>query len=267
MNKVLEELENGYKIYQDKDSFNFGVDAVLLSNFVIYEYGVIPDNKMINENGLNICDLCTGSLPIPLLLYARRKEHLIENIKILAFEIDKEQVDICNDSILYNFANVDDINSDGKSIKDNIIVINDDVKNIYLNKEKKFNYFVGKEKVYKNLYETFDIVTCNPPYIKKGSGIVNVNDKKKLARHEYSVEFDDICKVVGLILKSNKKFYFIHHTERLTELLITLKKHNLEPKKLKFIYTNTEKAASLVLIEAVKNGSEGMTILKPEILN
>lgn len=266
MNKVLEELENGYKIYQDKDSFNFGVDTVLLSNFVISEYGLIPDNKMINKNGLNICDLCTGSLPIPLLLYARRKEHLIENINILAFEIDKEQVDICNDSILYNLENVNDINSDGKNIKDNIIVINDDLKNIYLDKEKKFTYFGGKEKAYKNLYETFDIVTCNPPYIKKGSGIVNVNDKKKLARHEYSVEFDDICKVASLILKSNKKFYFIHHTERLTELLIILKKYNLEPKKLKFIYTNTEKPSSLVLVEVIKNGKTGISILAPENL-
>lgn len=36
----LENLEiNDYMIYQDKDSFNFGIDAVLLANFALREVG------------------------------------------------------------------------------------------------------------------------------------------------------------------------------------------------------------------------------------
>ena len=39
-NIKLENLEiNDYMIYQDKDSFNFGIDAVLLANFALRECG------------------------------------------------------------------------------------------------------------------------------------------------------------------------------------------------------------------------------------
>ena len=58
----LENLEiNDYMIYQDKDSFNFGIDAVLLANFALREAGA-------NSSSLHICDFCTGALPIPLIM-------------------------------------------------------------------------------------------------------------------------------------------------------------------------------------------------------
>ncbi|MBQ2204738.1 MAG: hypothetical protein II411_02440, partial [Lachnospiraceae bacterium] len=127
-NVKLENLEiNGYMIYQDKDSFNFGIDAVLLANFVLRRYSSV--NKTSN---VSICDFCTGTLPIPLIMYAKRKNFLGEKVNFSAFEIDKEQVDLCNKSILYNKESV----SDAKDIDKDIRVYNDDIKNIINDKDK-----------------------------------------------------------------------------------------------------------------------------------
>ena len=243
-NIKLENLEiNGYHIYQDKDSFNFGIDAVLLANFALREGS--------QASPLQVCDFCAGALPIPLIMYAKRKIFLGEGVKFTAFEIDKEQVELCNKSIEYNKTNVED----AKNIDDDIEVINDDIKNIFNERDK-----------YKSLYETFDMITCNPPYTKKGSGVINLNDKKLVARHEIFITFEEICKAASLLLKSNKKFYIVHHSERLTELSEILKSNSFEIKKIQFVYPKIDKPSTLCLIEAVKNARAGVKILEPIIV-
>lgn len=247
-NIKLEDLEiNNYKIYQDKDSFNFGIDAVVLANFALKNI----DAASYKTGCIKICDLCTGNLPIPLIMYAKRKKYLTCEMKIDAIEINENQVKLCNDSLNYNHENV----NDAKNILDDIQVINDDIKNIISDKEK-----------YKKYYETYDIVTVNPPYIKKGSGIVNEKDEKMIARHEILITFDEICKAASLLLKSNKSLFIIHHSERFTELIETLRKNMFEVKKVQFIYPYIDKPSNLVIIEAVKNANEGVKILEPIII-
>ena len=275
-NIKLENLEiNGYMIYQDKDSFNFGIDAVLLANFALREYGKVAGshsspvregshNSLIREGSqcvaptdtrssvIKICDFCTGALPIPLIMYAKRKMMFGEPaLSIDAFEIDADQASLCNKSIIWNKENVED----AKNICDDIKVFNEDIKNIFLDREK-----------YKSIYESFDMITCNPPYNKKGSGIINLEDKKVVARHEMSITFEDICKAARLLLKSNKKFYLIHHSERLAELIMTLKSYSFEVKKVQFVHPKVSKSSSLVLIEAVKNAKSGLSVLEPIIV-
>ena len=277
-NIKLEDLEiNNYMIYQDKDSFNFGIDAVLLANFALREYfGSTGSQCLVTTNvnsdyelqvlkssknskaSLLICDFCTGSLPIPLIMYAKRHmldsvgaKHCEPSLKIDAFEIDSDQVMLCNKSITWNKGNLED----AKNIDSDINVICDDIKNIFIDREK-----------YKYMYESYDLITCNPPYNKKGSGIVNLNDKKQIARHEISITFDDICKAARLLLKSNKKFYLIHHSERIAEIVMTLKSNSFEVKKLQFIHPNLSSSSTLVLIEAVKNASSGLKVLEPIIV-
>ena len=54
----LDDLENGYFIYQDTDAFCFGIDAVLLAHF----------GKLKNND--RVLDLCTGNGIVPLLMHA-----------------------------------------------------------------------------------------------------------------------------------------------------------------------------------------------------
>lgn len=229
---------NNYKLYQDKTGFMFGIDAVLLANFAL-RYAVYGINTK-----LNMCDLCSGNLPIPLIMYAKSNT----NLKITTFEIDEMQVELSKKSVILN-------SSIDENIVENINVVNEDIKNIFLDKEK-----------YKHLYNTFDIITCNPPYIKKGHGIINENDRKMVARHEIKIEFDDICKVSSLLLKSNKKFMFVHEPYRLMEIERTLKKYNFEIKNIEFVYPNRKSEAILMLVEAVKGAKTNVRIKEPIII-
>ena len=170
MRLELDELQiNNYKIYQDRDAFCFGIDSVLLANFFLNNINTI------NEN-IKICDLCSGNLIIPLIIYAKRKKYNLSNVNILTFEIDKDQTEISKKSIEYNKKN-------DKDIDKNIIIYNDDVKNIFLDKEK-----------YKNLYNTFDSITVNPPYIKLDAGVSHDNTKINIAKHEINISLEDIIK-------------------------------------------------------------------------
>lgn len=288
-NIKLENLEiDGFHLYQDKTNFNFGIDAVLLANFALRESNLVraisaspltqvscasPSVRASYASPTKICDLCSGTLPIPLIIYAKshmethceptprkgelceptpRKSELCEPfLHIDTYEIDKSQVKLSNKSILWNKENV----PQAKNIDQDINVYNEDIKNIFLDREK-----------YKNLYESYDIVTVNPPYNKKGSGLINLNDKIVSARHEITITFDDICKVANLLLKSNKKLYLIHQTNRFTEIVSTLKKHSFEIKKAAFIHPYIHKPSNLFLIEAVKNGNSGIKILPPIVI-
>ena len=67
----LDDLQcNGLYLIQDPDKFCFGIDAVLLSNFV-----------KVKKNG-HVVDLCTGSGIVPILLSAKTGAKKITGIEI-----------------------------------------------------------------------------------------------------------------------------------------------------------------------------------------
>ena len=75
----------GLKIIQDPKRFCFGIDAVLLSDYV----------KV--KRGGSVLDLCTGTGIIPILLSAKS-----EASRISAIEIQKESVEMARRSVLLN---------------------------------------------------------------------------------------------------------------------------------------------------------------------
>lgn len=184
----------------------------------------------INMRDKNIIDLATGNALIPMLLTYRTKAH------ICGVEIQEE---------VYNLANL--------SIKKNkmtqqISLINEDVNNIT-------DYFKP---------DTFDVVTCNPPYFKTNNTLFeNNNIIKASARHEKLLTLEDILRVSKYLLKNNGRLAMVHRTERLMEILFLMKKYNIEPKKIRFVYPNNAKNSDLVLIEGTLNGKSGLKIMNP----
>lgn len=184
----------------------------------------------INMRDKNIIDLATGNAPISMLLTYRTKAH------ICGVEIQEE---------VYNLANL--------SIKKNkmtqqISLINEDVNNIT-------DYFKP---------DTFDVVTCNPPYFKTNNTLFeNNNIIKASARHEKLLTLEDILRVSKYLLKNNGRLAMVHRTERLMEILFLMKKYNIEPKKIRFVYPNNAKNSDLVLIEGTLNGKSGLKIMNP----
>ncbi|MBQ7743296.1 MAG: hypothetical protein IJT67_00695, partial [Lachnospiraceae bacterium] len=100
MDKIkLENLEiDGYHLYQDKGNFNFGIDAVLLANFALREAingaGSATSMRKSSMSPIKICDFCAGTLPIPLIIYAKSRLGKLHDVTlhIDAYEIDLSQV-------------------------------------------------------------------------------------------------------------------------------------------------------------------------------
>lgn len=191
---------------------------------------LLPNFVTINKNVKKILDIGCGNAPIPLILSTRTKA------KIIGVEIQKEVFDLAQKSV--------DINK----LNNQIEIINADINDIY-------NQFET---------ESFDIITCNPPFFKvnKDSNL-NKNDYKTIARHEIKLNLDDIFKIAKKLLKNNGYIAIVHRPERLVDIITTMKKYNIEPKKVQFIYPKTNMEANILLVEGTKNGKEGLKILSP----
>lgn len=73
-----------------------------------------------------------------------------------------------------------------------------------------------------------DVIVCNPPYFKVGSGEVNKNISRAMARHEITLTLEDIIKVSHKLLKETGKLYLIHIASRENEIMKLIKNHNFE---------------------------------------
>ena len=107
----------------------------------------------------------------------------------------------------------------------------------------------------------FDAVTCNPPYRKKGSGFTRATIPEKIACTEECVTFSEVADCAARLLSDGGKFYLIQHIERLAEVIATCKQRQLEPKVLQILRPKAGKKPHLFLLECLKGGKEGVTVL------
>ena len=193
---------------------------------------ILPHFCKISSDNMKIIDFCTGNAPIPLILST------LTNSNIIGVELQKEIYQLANESIKIN------------NLKDRIKILNVDVKEL--------------PKFY--LTDSFDLITCNPPYFKiEKDGKINENMIKSIARHELCVNINDICVVAKKLLKNNSSLVMVHRTDRLTDVILALKDNNLEPKRLRFIYPKFGEKSNLFLVDAKKNGKVGLNVLPPLI--
>lgn len=97
----------------------------------------------------------------------------------------------------------------------------------------------------------FDVVTCNPPYKAAGSGIPSQTQPKLLARHERTDGFfTEVCRTAKHLLRYRGRLCVCGRPERLCDMLESMRKQGLEPKRLRFVHKRPETPPWLVLIEA-----------------
>lgn len=221
--KVINDLI-GYKnkkVVQNTDWFSFSLDSVLLPRFVT-----------INKGTKNILDIGTGTAPIPLILSTRT------NSKIFGIEIQKDVYELALETVNIN------------NLKEQITLINDDVKNIA-------HYFKSG---------FFDVIVSNPPYFKvEEKGLKNNDIHKAIARHEIYLNSEDIIRIASIYLNNGGIFAMVHRADRLIELIELFRKYKIEPKRIQLIYPKDNTNANIVLIEGRKNGNPGLKIL-PSII-
>lgn len=182
------------------------------------------------KNNSNVLDLGTGTGILSILLSGKTNLK-----KIYGIEIQKDIADMAKRSVKLN-------NLDNK-----VEIINTDIKNL------------------KNIFDinSFDAIVTNPPYKNENSGKINENEYKYISRHETTANLSDFIKISVQLLKDKGSFYMVHRPERLVDIIYELRSNKLEPKNIKFVYSNKEKEPKLVLIKAVKNANKFLKVEKP----
>ncbi len=134
--------------------------------------------------------------------------------------------------------------------------------------EEKISIVTGDLKEAGTIFApaSFDCITCNPPYMIGNHGIQNPEAPKAIARHEILCTFEDVAAAAEKLLKSGGKFFLVHRPFRLAEIIVTLTRHRLEPKRMRLVYPFADKEPNMVLIEAVRGGNSRMTVEAPLIL-
>ena len=183
------------------------------------------------KKGKKIVDLGTGTGILAILLSKK-----VEPSKVIGVELQPDIANMASRSVRLN------------GLEDVIDIINEDIVHLMLEKN------------------CFDYIVTNPPYKRKGTGLINVNDKKIISRHETTANLDKWISVAKSLLRDKGSLYMVHKTERLNEIIQTLRKYNLEPKRMRFVYPSIRKDANLVLIKAVKSGNEFLKIEEPLII-
>lgn len=110
---------------------------------------------------------------------------------------------------------------------------------------------------------SFDLVVSNPPFRRPESGRTNREEERAIARHEIKLNLCELVEASASLLRSKGRFCFIHHPDRLTEIMDSLRKNSLEPKRIRFVHSSLASRAKMVMIEAVRMGNPGLKIDRP----
>jgi len=181
-----------------------------------------------------VVDLCSGSGIVGILV-----AHKTKCKKVVCVEIQEKLALLSQKTINY-------INKTSQ-----ISVLNDTVQSVP-------NYIENG---------SVNVVVCNPPYKRIDASMPNKNNEIAIARHELFVNLKEIICVSEKLLKFGGKFYVCNDASRLAELVNLLKEKKLEPKRMFFTYPSLTKNASIVFVEAIKGGKEGVVIMPPIVSN
>ncbi|EGQ23202.1 MULTISPECIES: tRNA1(Val) (adenine(37)-N6)-methyltransferase [Sporosarcina] len=177
-----------------------------------------------------VVDLCTGNGAIPLFLSARTKA------RIVGVELQERLADMAKRSVAHN-----GLDEQLSILQDNVIGI-----------AKKIGY------------DTYDTVTCNPPYFPANEASArNKSEHYTIARHEVELKLDQAVQSASELLKQGGKAAFVHRPGRLLDMITSMRQHRLEPKRIRFVYPKEGKEANTLLIEAIKDGKPDLKILPP----
>ena len=185
------------------------------------------------KKGDKVLDMGTGTGIIPILMEAKTEaEHLT------GLEIQPESADMALRSVQLN------------GLQDKISIVTGDIK-------EAGNLFPKA---------SFQVVTSNPPYMIGQHGLVNPHSEKAIARHEVLCTLEDVISNAAALLVPGGHFYMVHRPFRLAEIMTTLVKYRLEPKRMQLVYPYIDKEPNMVLIEAARGGKSRLQVEKPLIV-
>lgn len=187
----------------------------------------------VAKQGERVMDMCTGTGVVPILMEAKT-----EGKSFTGIEIQPESVEMAQRSVLLN------------DLQDKITICQGDIK------ELDRHFGLG----------SFDVVTCNPPYMQSGGGMVNEYTAKAVARHEILCTLEDVVTSADKMLRVGGRLYMVHRPTRLPEIFSSAVNHHLEPKRMRLVHTYINKEPTLALIEFIKGGRPMLKVEPPIII-
>ncbi len=181
-----------------------------------------------NTRSKRTLDLCTGTGVVPILMSAKTNTP-----EFHAVEIQPVIAEMAKRSVEYN------------GLGGRIKIICDDLKNAV------------------NIYgkASFDKITCNPPYMKRASAIVNDNDTLSVSRHEILCTLEDVIKTSAELLISKGRLYMVHRPSRLADIICLMREYKIEPKCIRMVAPNSKKEPNLLLIEGMYCGGRELRFM------
>ncbi len=180
-----------------------------------------------------VLDLGTGTGILPILMEAKTQAGHFTGL-----EIQPQSADMARRSVALN------------GLSDKIEIITGDIREA--------------DRLFRSA--SFDVITCNPPYMIGQHGLANPDLPKAIARHEILCTLDDVVRQSAALLRVGGHFYLVHRPFRLAEILAKLVEYKLEPKRMRLVYPYVDKEPNLVLLEAVRGARPRMTVEKPLVI-
>lgn len=185
------------------------------------------------KEGDLVLDLGTGTGIIPILMEAKTQA-----ARLSGLEIQEESADMARRSVALN------------GLSGKIEIVTGDIKEA--------------DKIWRSA--SFDVITCNPPYMIGEHGLTNPDAPKAIARHEICCTLEDVISQTARLLKPGGHFFMVHRPFRLAEIMTTMSQYKLEPKRMQLVYPYVDKEPNMVLIEGVRGGRPRMSVEKPLII-
>ncbi|MBQ3379304.1 MAG: tRNA1(Val) (adenine(37)-N6)-methyltransferase [Clostridia bacterium] len=175
-------------------------------------------------------DLGCGNGIIPLLLSHKTKASFIAGV-----ELQSAAAALAKRNVALN------------ELSERVKIFEDDLKNV---SESYFGF-------------AFDSVVSNPPYMEPARGEKNASQAQKIARHEIACTVDDVIAAASRCLKFGGLFYMIHRPERIADIITSMRRYTIEPKRLRAVHPKAGQNASMLLIEGQKGAHPSCIMLPP----
>ena len=211
----------GYRFVYDDALFPPGTDTFVLSAF--------PRLRP----GMRVCDLCSGTGLLGLLLLQRRPELTVTGVELLP-----------------EAAALGARTASANGLDARLAVQVGDIRRI------------------RQLLPpaAFDLVVCNPPYYPASSGHLPQEAARRAARAETTCTLEEVCAAASYLLPWGGRFCLVHKPERLGDLCCALRDTGLELKRLRPVCFRAGDAPSLLLVEGRRGGKPGVEFLPPLVL-
>lgn len=181
----------------------------------------------------HVLDLGTGTGIIPLLLYGRTQARAIE-----ALELQDNMVDLARRNMALN------------GLSEVIHVHQGDLRH----PGPAFSS------------SSYDVITCNPPYMRLDRGVKNPSETVAISRHELTCTTEDVLEFARVMLKDRGKLYLVQRADRLADVIAAMRSKGVEAKRLMAVHPYAHKAANLILVEAIKKGKPYLKIEPPLVV-